>query len=366
MKKLNEETQKTIKSRKRWILILCIVLPLIAVFKFAAIGFAEPVPDGARKQVMLYQASGATTEGTSDSGVVSPSGNTVEPVTNEDVANRPGSMAGELIMTINYMWSTVGQVIRNFAADNSMLIGFSTSEMENFAENMAFIFQTVGYFIIILVFSLNIIEYGLKFEYYDKKMYFKTLGYIFLGKCWVDLSIKIVLLIFRIFNSIAYVISDPATMELLPQYTPEKAWYSYIPIIGVLIDLVVAIFELIPLFLTLIVVSIVIICIFVKLTIRCFEMTCLITVAPAFMACFAGDITKKYGQRYIETVISIGLDLVFIAVVYTIGLQWLNKLAAENSGGFMEFGEYVTRMVLIVAMGVVICKPPKVLTGLVG
>lgn len=365
MKKLNEETQKTIQSRKRWILILCIVLPLIAVFKFAAIGFAEPVPDGARKQNVLYQASGATTEGTSDSGVVSPSGNTVEPSTNEDVANRPANVASALIKGINSMWSTVGDVIRSFAADNN-IIGFNSAEMEDFAEKLSYIFKSIGYCLIVLIFSLTIIEQNMKYEYYDKKQYLKAFVQIIIGKLWVDLAIKIVILIFKTFNSIAYAISNPETMELLPQYTPEKAWYSYIPVIGAIIDFFVALLEVFPLLLTLLVVAIVIICIFVKLTIRCFEMTCLVTVAPAFMACFAGDVTKKYGQRYIETVISIGLDLVFIALIYTIGLQWLNKLAAENSGGIFEFGEYVARMILIVAMGVVVCKPPKVLTGLVG
>lgn len=364
MKKLNKET-KTIKSRKRWILILCIVLPLIAVFKFAAIGFAEPVPESSRRQNVLYQASGATTEGTSDAGVVSPSGNTVEPVTYEDVANRPANTASVLITGINSMWSTVGDVIRSFAAENN-IIGFNSAEMEDFAEKLSYIFKSIGYCLIVLIFSLTIIEQNMKYEYYDKKQYLKAFVQIIIGKLWVDLAIKIVVLIFKTFNSIAYTISDPATMELLPQYTAEKAWYSYIPIIGAIIDFFVALLEVFPLLLMLIVVAVVIICIFVKLTIRCFEMTCLVTVAPAFMACFAGDVTKKYGQRYIETVISIGLELIFIAVIYTIGLQWLNKIAAENSGGFMEFGEYVTRMILIVAMGVVICKPPRVLTGLVG
>lgn len=364
MKKLNEETQKTIKSRKRWILILCIVLPLIAVCKCAAIGFAEPVPESSRRQNVLYQPSGHT-EAITEAPNVSPSGGTVEPVTNEDVANRPANTASALITGINSMWSTVGNVIRSFAADNN-IIGFNSAEMENYAETMSYIFKSIGYCLIVLIFSLTIIEQNMKYEYYDKKQYLKAFVQIIIGKLWVDWAIKIVIFIFKIFNSIAYAISDPATMELLPQYTPEKAWYSYIPIIGAIIDFFVALLETIPLLLTLIVVAIVIICIFVKLTIRCFEMTCLVTVAPAFMACFAGDVTKKYGQRYIETVISIGLELVFIAVIYTIGLQWLNKIAAENSGGFMEIGEYVNRMVLIVAMGVVICKPPKVLTGLVG
>lgn len=140
MKKLNEETQKTIKSRKRWILILCIVLPLIAVFKFATIGFAEPVPEGLKKQNVLYQASGATTEGTSDSGNVSPSGIPGDQERVDDVVNKPANTANVLITGINSMWSTVGDVIRGFAADNN-IIGFNSAEMGNFAEKLSYIFK---------------------------------------------------------------------------------------------------------------------------------------------------------------------------------------------------------------------------------
>ena len=344
------------------ILILGILLPLIAVFRFAAVGFAAAEP---KRESILYQPSGHT-EATTEAPYVSPSGIPSDPDRVEDIVDKATGLAGTLITGINSMWSVVGQTIQNFAADDTMLIGFTTSEMETFAEGLSFIFKTLGYCIVALVFALSILDYSMKFEFYEKKQYLKVFVQLLIGKLWVDWSIKIVLVIFKILNSVAYVISDPSTMELLPQYTPERAWYSYIPVIGAIIDFFVAILEVFPLILTLLTIAIVIICIFVKLTIRCFEMTCLVTVAPAFMACFAGDITKKYGQRYIETVISIGLDLVFIAVVYTLGLQWLNKLAAENPGGIMEFGEYVSRMILIVAMGVVICKPPKVLTGLVG
>lgn len=361
---MNEETQKTIKSRKRWILILCILLPLIAVFKFTTVSFAEAVPHINDEQ-LLYQASGYTEEPSSTENI-SPSGIPNDPGRVEDIVDKPVSITGEFAKGINSMWSAVGQTVQNFASDGTMFIGFNTTEMETFAEGLAFIFKTLGYAIIVMIFGLNTIELNMKFEYYDKRQYFKTFFQIILGKFWVDLSIRIVLLIFRTLNTIAYTIADPSTMELLPEYTVETSWYSNIPIIGALIDLIMAIFELLPFLLTLLVMAIVIFAIFIKLTIRCFEMTCLVTVAPPFMACFAGDVTKKYGQRYVETVVSISLELVFIAIVYTIGLQWLNKLAAESPNGIVDFGSYASRLILIVAMGVVICKPPKVLTGLVG
>lgn len=309
-----------------------------------------------------------TQQPTQASGYTEPPTETTEP--SEDsgkIVDEHKNLISQFFEFVNSQWVNVQNLIRNFANDESTSLGFISEASRDFANTFSVIFRIVGYLLIILFFGINLMETALRYEMMTYKGAVKIFGGILLAKVWVDMSVNICYLILKAVGDLTAAISSPQTNELLvpPSYdTP----LSGIPIIGTIVDLYLISTNFIPLIITYLVILIVIVVITVKLTVRSIEITCLMTVSPLFFAALAGEETKKYFQSFITAFLGVCLDILFIAVVVLVGMQCLNNMSSSdpNASVWTFLTQNHQRFCVIIAIGVMAAKPPKVLKGLIG
>ena len=89
-------------------------------------------------------------------------------------------------------------------------------------------------------------------------------------------------------------------------------------------------------------------------------------VSPLFFACASADVTKQYFKNFITAFLQCGLQIVFMVIIYGVGIRVLNNNEI-NGSGFMSYGvstmnTYRSILVYII-MGILIVKPPKFLTN---
>ena len=93
----------------------------------------------------------------------------------------------------------------------------------------------------------------------------------------------------------------------------------------------------------------------------------LMVVSPAFFACASADVTKPYFKNFIINFIRCAFQIIFMAVVWVVVVQWqINK---TTFGAYADLGSYIWNMVpnlfTMIAMTIIMIKPPKVLTSLI-
>ena len=110
---------------------------------------------------------------------------------------------------------------------------------------------------------------------------------------------------------------------------------------------------------------------FVKLFIRYFELAMLQCVSPVFFACLTGEATKQYFRKFILTYISVVVEVVFMAVIWYVYVEYLNQAFSVSTqansvlelfsldGGIMNF------FMVSVGAFILMIKPPQVLKNLV-
>ena len=110
---------------------------------------------------------------------------------------------------------------------------------------------------------------------------------------------------------------------------------------------------------------------FVKLFIRYFELAMLQCVSPVFFACLTGEATKQYFRKFILTYISVVVEVVFMALIWYIYVEYLNQAFSVSTqantvlelfsleGGIMNF------FMVSVGAFILMIKPPQVLKNLV-
>ena len=142
-------------------------------------------------------------------------------------------------------------------------------------------------------------------------------------------------------------------------------------IIGWLIDFFNGLLLAAGILLVLIPLFVLILIMFVKLFIRYFELAMLQCVSPVFFACLTGEATKQYFKKFILTYISVVVEVVFMALIWYIYVEYLNQdfsvSTQANSvlemfsleGGIMNF------FMVSVGAFILMIKPPQVLKNLV-
>ena len=107
------------------------------------------------------------------------------------------------------------------------------------------------------------------------------------------------------------------------------------------------------------------------MVIRDFELAILQCVAPVFFACLTGEATKQYFRKFILTYISVVVEVVFMALIWYIYVEYLNQAFSVSTqansvlelfsleGGIMNF------FMVSVGAFILMIKPPQVLKNLV-
>lgn len=143
---------------------------------------------------------------------------------------------------------------------------------------------------------------------------------------------------------------------------------------GYLADLLMGLVNVLPIFISVIVLIVIGWCVNIKLKMRQIEVSCMIAVSPLFFACAGFESLSEYFKKFIMTFISVVIQTLFMAIVILIGMTWFNDEVADmvnngetifNIGGDRTIGDYFADIFIFIAMGIMLLKPPSVLQNLV-
>ena len=231
--------------------------------------------------------------------------------------------------------------------------------------------STVFYALIIIFAGVNALETALQYEMFTMRGGVKILARLTFAKVWVDVSLIVCRGIVAIatdwLGQITQLTADIAnSINVGVSLQHSDAW-----IIGWLIDFFNGLLLAAGILLVLIPLVVLILIMFVKLFIRYFELAMLQCVSPVFFACLTGEATKQYFKKFILTYISVVVEVVFMAVIWYVYVEYLNQAFSVSTqansvlelfsleGGIMNF------FMVSVGAFILMIKPPQVLKNLV-
>lgn len=228
------------------------------------------------------------------------------------------------------------------------------------------VMRIFAYSLVLLFFSVNLIEQTIKYEIFTAKGMVRILGRLLLAKIIIDMSAKICILIISVIGKLTLQMLDKIqiTLNIYPDITMDK---SGVKVIGPILDAIAAAFMSLILMLVMGVVLVCVSLVMIKLCLRSIELAMLIVVSPAFFACLSTDVTKEYFKRFLQVFLQVATQTLFMAIAMAVCSGSLNSdpIKIEKMSELALALIRVTPTVLItISMCIVMIKPPKVLTGL--
>lgn len=224
-----------------------------------------------------------------------------------------------------------------------------------------------AYSLVLLFFAVNLVEQTIKYEIFTAKCALKVFGRLLLAKIIIDLSVRVCLLIISIIGSITVQMLDTVdvSLNIFPDISLGK---SDVKIIGPILDAIVAFVVSIVLILIIGVVLVCVSIVTIKLVLRSIELAVLMVISPAFFACLSTDVTKEYFKKFISVFIQVAAQTLFMAIALAVCCGHFNTPPVEIknlSGLAVGIIKIAPNIVMVIAMCVMMVKPPKVLTNLV-
>ncbi len=246
-------------------------------------------------------------------------------------------------------------------------------DLKGFIGLFAPFFKTIGYGILVLLFGINLIHSATQMELLNYKGIIKILVGLLLAKLWVDLSTDICIAVIDTCTDIASsVFTQADEMIIFPSFDTLKSTDTGLWIIGELLNQFLDFIMLAPIIIVVVIILVVCGLIMIKLMLRTFELALYCSVSPAFFACLLGDATKGYFKRFIDGLLSSALSLVYMGVIYIAGSYWCKVLTMNNVGVdspldvLVWLSSAVPKVLVVLAMGFLILKPPLALRQLTG
>jgi len=295
-------------------------------------------------------------------------------------ANSDGTVAGDIISltdlmigSCNSMWTLVGDVIHGYGvpAKGGYASFFQVVNPEKYATgDIIEVLRAFAYSIVLLFFSINLVEITVKYEMLSLKSVIIIAARIFIAKTLIDKSGTICVYIIKSMSTLATDILKVGNDNLLMNFpsTGNIFYKNETPVIGPLIDIVMAILisSIVGFLLTIILIVAAII--LIKLVLRAFELTLLIVVSPVYIACWSSEVTKQYCRNFLISFIQVAAQIVYMSIVYSVAAKVIS-LNGHNVGNWGDFTSWIASMfpqiVLLIGMAIMMIKPPKVLTGLI-
>lgn len=255
--------------------------------------------------------------------------------------------------------------------DDDDSINFDTASFindPNRGGRIANVFKIFGYSLVLLLFSVSLIDQTIKYEIFTLRGSVNIFGRLLLSKLIIDMATNICLLLISISQGLCNKILGELGNVLIVHSPQIETEASNLWIVGDIVDYLVMLLLQIPVQLILLTVLISGILIMIKLLLRSFELTMLTAVSPAFFACFSSQTTNQYFKNFITTFLQCSFQIIFMAVVYYVAITKLT-IQTDNITTFADLGGWLVKVlpnaIIILAMAIMMVKPPKVLTGLI-
>lgn len=283
-----------------------------------------------------------------------------------------------IVKYTNDLWLMVGDTLESYGnADSGIYMGgktFGITDYNAVINKFSVIFQIFAYSLAMLFFAINIMETALQYELMTARGAVKIFGRIFVSKIWIDLSTKICLIIMQINNGLLQSLLSTTRKNIyfsVPNISESLQVPSSAPIVGKLIDWIMSAIYIIPMWLIAALIGFTSFAIMIKLMLRTYEISILLVVSPTFFACMTADTTRQYFQRFITTFISVVAEILFMAIVYAIGTEWYIQdttmsTITTKEDFWLWISSTAPSAIMILAMGLMMIKPPRVLKNLIG
>jgi hypothetical protein len=224
-----------------------------------------------------------------------------------------------------------------------------------------------AYSLVILFFAVSLVEQTIKYEIFTAKGALKVFGRLLVAKIIIDLSVRVCLLIISIIGSLTVKMlgTVKVSLNIFPDISLKK---SDVKVIGPILDAIVAAVVSIILMLIIGVVLVCVSIVMIKLVLRSIELALLMVISPAFFACLSTDVTKEYFKKFISIFIQVAAQTLFMAIALAVCSGHFNSppVTINNLSGLAAGLIRISPNILIViAMCVMMVKPPKVLTNLI-
>ena len=265
-------------------------------------------------------------------------------------------------MAQTYVNNSVGGTPLKYGVDISALNDETTA-----LGKLIGVIRVFAYSLVLLLFSVNLVEQTIKFEVFTLKGALRIFGRLLVAKIIIDASAKVCTLIISIIGKLTLQMLDKIqiTLNIYPDITMKK---SDVAVIGPILDAIAAVVVSIVLMLIIGVILVCVSIVMVKLTLRSIELAMLIVVSPAFFACLSSDVTKEYFKRFLSVFLQVATQTLFMAIAMAVCSGSLNSSPVEikdMSDLAMALIRVSPTVLITIAMCIVMIKPPKVLTGLV-
>ena len=275
-----------------------------------------------------------------------------------------------ILSIANSSWDLIGAELKaGSGAENTFGTKYNLIITPDAYTDVQNVIKVFAYSLVLVFFAANLIETTIKYEMFTLKGASMIFGRLIISKFIIDASVKICMAIINEVSKLSTKIIDIGSDKLLQFPNPEiKMAGSDVKIIGPILDTITGFILSIPLTLVFICVLICAVFVLMKLILRSFELAMLVSISPAFFACLSSDLTKQYFRNFITTFIQCAGQIVFMAIVLKVGSQTLTFTppainSLKDMGVWLAF--IFPYMLIIIAMSIMMVKPPKVLTGLI-
>ena len=297
-----------------------------------------------------------------------------------EIEQTPIKFANTKIKLANEMWASVGSALKaggdltdstvNSSMDKTaqyMSLGVKNLDANPVYQGIINSLKLAAYSIVLLFFSVNLIETTLKYEIVSTRGFISVFGRMIFSKTIIDCS---ALICTKILGVVKWIASQTLDFITLSNQEVLKSSYSSTQsglwVIGKIVDFFNSITNIAPILIMSLIVLIVSMLILGKLLIRSIQLAMMTVVSPLFFACATADVTKQYFRNFITGFLQCGMQIVFMVIVYGIGYTVLNS-SAINGDIFMAFSSSTMNayraIIVYVVMGIMIVKPPRFLTN---
>lgn len=278
------------------------------------------------------------------------------------------------VSTANKLWGMVGKVMAK-GGDLTVLDSESATiklglDVENMTSKYNLLLggfmKTLAYSLVLLFLSVGLIEQTIKYEIATIKGAVIFGGRIVLAKVIIDCSTTVCVKIVGITEWICENINKAGNaVPKLLEAEAKKPTSSSLWVIGKIIDFFNSITACTPILLITLVIIVVSIVILIKLLIRNVQLCIFVVTAPAFFATLSSESTKRYFQNYITAFLQCALQVVFMCVVWYIGIFLLNNhtISGDSLTKIDADASMYRALIIYICMGILICKPPKFLSN---
>ncbi len=240
--------------------------------------------------------------------------------------------------------------------------------IENTAKNTAYnIFRNLGYSLVLLFFSMSLIESTIKLDAFSVKGGAMLFGRLIVSKVVIDMAGKVCIAILDVCTKTCNDLLQ-GTSKIKFEGNIADLWTkSDVKFVGGIIDIFSALCIVVPVLIITVPIVICSILILIKLITRGLELTMLSIVSPAFFACYSSDVTKQYFRTFVVTFLQVALQIVFMMVVFYIGSEWVDEsMSIDGHKSVISWMlAMIPNLLFIIVITKMIVKPPKVLTNLV-